>query len=145
MLFNGKQGNQILNGNLLIEDYAVGTGNNIRPDAYLDAWSPTNLNASHPRVGSTTAAHVPTDRLIEDGSYFRLSNVTLNYNLKLKEKDLLKSINFYLSGNNLFTLTNYSGYDPELTSFLYDGTIVGVDWLSTPNIKSYSLGVNLKF
>jgi len=145
MLFNGKYGNEILNGNLLTEDYATGSPNNIRPEAYFDAWTPDHTDASHPKVGSKIASNVPTDRLIEDGSYLRLSNVTLSYNLNLKNKTYLKSINFFVSGNNLFTLTNYSGYDPELTSFMYDGTIIGVDWLSTPNIKSYSLGVNLKF
>ncbi len=145
MLFNGSYGNDIMNGNLLIDDYASGAGSyNIRPEAYNDAWSPTNTDASHPRVNSQTAISRPSDRIIEDGSYFRLGNVTLNYLLNLKRVKYIKSINFFVSGRNLFTLTKYSGYDPELTSFLYDGTIIGVDWVSTPNIKSYTFGINVK-
>lgn len=145
MLFNGVQGNEILNGNLLIEDFAVGSGNNIRPEAYYDAWSDTNTTGAFPRIGSITATNVPTDRLIEDGSYFRLNNITLAYDIVLPEKSPLKLVNLYVAGNNVFTITNYSGYDPELTSFLYDGTIQGVDWVGTPNISSFVLGLNLKF
>ena len=145
MLFNGSYGNDIINGNLLVEDYATGTWQNIRPEAYNDAWTPDNTGASHPRVGYKKASELPTDRLVEDGSYLRLKNITLNYDLKFKKNPIAKSISFYLTANNLFTITNYSGYDPEITSFLYDGTILGVDWLSTPNIKTYALGVNIKF
>jgi len=145
MLFSGVYGNEILNGNLLVEANAIGTSYNIRPEAYFDAWSPDNTNGTYPRIGSTTASNLPTDRLIEDGSYLRLRNVTLSYNINLKDQKYFKNINVYVSGNNLFTITNYSGYDPELTSFLYDGTIIGVDWLGTPNTRTYVLGLNVKF
>lgn len=145
MLFNGVQGNNILNGNLLVENNAVGTGNNIRPAAFYDAWSPTNTTGAYPRVGSITASDVPTDRLIEDGSYFRLNNITLSYDLELSENTFINSIKLFASGNNVFTITNYSGYDPELTSFLYEGTILGVDWVGTPNVSSFVIGANIKF
>ncbi len=144
MLFNGTYGNDIMNGNLMVEDYAAGTWQNIRPDAYNDAWRPDNTDASHPRVGYVMTSELPTDRLVEDGSYLRLKNITLNYDFKFKKNPIIKSAGVYISANNLFTITNYSGYDPEITSFLYDGTILGVDWLSTPNIMTYSLGVNIK-
>lgn len=145
MLFNGVEGNEILNGNLLVENNAAGTGNNIRPAAFYDAWSPTNTTGLFPRVGSITATNVPTDRLIEDGSYFRLNNITLGYDLDMKAGSFINSIKFFASGNNVFTITNYSGYDPELTSFLYEGTILGVDWVGTPNVSSFVIGANFKF
>jgi len=145
MLFNGVSGNEILNGNLLVESYAAGTGNNIRPEAYHDAWSATNPTGAYPRIGSLTATNVPTDRLIEDGSYFRLNNVTIGYNVPMQQKSFINSIRLYASGSNLFTITNYSGYDPELTSFMGDGTILGVDWVSTPNVSSFTIGANIKF
>jgi len=144
MLFTGVQGNDILNGNLLVETNAVGTAENIRPEAYHDAWSTGNPDGAYPRIGATTASDVPSDRLIEDGSYFRLNNITLGYDMNF-EKSFIQSLKLYVSGNNVFTITDYSGYDPELTSFLYDGTIIGVDWVGTPNISSYVLGVNIKF
>ena len=139
------EGNEILNGNLLVESNAVGTGNNIRPAAFYDAWSPNNLDGAFPRVGSITASNVPNDRLIEDGSYLRLNNITLGYDFEMPENSLISSFKLFLSGNNLLTITNYSGYDPELTSFLYDGTILGVDWVGTPNVSSFVVGANIKF
>jgi len=145
MLFNGVQGTEILNGNLLVESFARGGGNNIRPEAYLDAWSPTNTTGAYPRAGSITATNVPTDRLIEDGSYFRLNNITLGYDIPMQKKSAINSVRLYASGSNLFTITNYSGFDPELTSFLHDGTILGVDWVGSPNISSFTVGVNVQF
>mgnify|MGYP001085284948 CR=1 FL=1 len=145
LLMNGVIGNEILNGNLLVESNAVGTGNNIRPAAFYDAWSPNNLDGAFPRVGSITASNVPNDRLIEDGSYLRLNNITLGYDFEMPENSLISSFKLFLSGNNLLTITNYSGYDPELTSFLYDGTILGVDWVGTPNVSSFVVGANIKF
>ncbi len=145
ILFTGTYGNEILNGNLLIENIADGQSSNIRPAAYFDSWTIENPNAAYPRIGSTTSATVPSDRLIEDGTYFRMSNVTLSYDLGFDKKSFVNSLKLYVSGNNLFTITDYSGYDPELTSFLYDGTIIGVDWVGTANISSFVVGVNLKF
>ena len=144
MLFNGVEGNDIVNGNLLVEGNASGTGRNIRPNAYHDAWSLTNPTGNYPRLRSESATARFTDRIVEDGSYFRLNNVTLSYDLDVKES-FFQGIRLFASGNNVFTITDYSGYDPELTSFLYDGTIMGVDWVGTPNVSSYVLGVNIKF
>ena len=145
MLFNGVEGNDILNGNLLVEGNAVGNSRNVRQDTYHNAWSPTNITGTYPRIGSESATTRPTDRIVEDGSYFRLNNITLSYDLDLNEKSFIDSIRMYASGNNVFTITDYSGYDPELTSFLYDGTILGVDWVGTPNVSSYVIGLNIKF
>ena len=145
MLFNGVHGNEILNGNLLIENFADGSSDNIRPDAFYDAWSPTNTTGVFPRVGSITATTVPSDRLVEDGSYFRLNNITLGYDIEMSGKSFINAVKLYASGNNLFTITNYSGFDPELTSFLYEGTIIGVDWVGTPNVSSFVIGANIKF
>lgn len=145
LLVVGTQGNDILNGNLLVENNAVGNNSNIRPDAYFDAWTPENTTASYPRIGSITASNVPTDRLIEDGSYIRLSNITAGYTLDLPRSKFFNELRMYAAGNNLLTITDYSGFDPEITSYLYDGTIVGVDWLGTQNVRTIMLGLNLKF
>lgn len=145
MLFNGVEGNEIVNGNLLVEGNAQGSSRNIRQDTYHDAWSLTNPTGSYPRITSESATTRPTDRLVEDGSYFRLNNITLSYDLDLGDKTFIQGVRLYASGNNVFTITNYSGYDPELTSFLYDGTILGVDWNGTPNVSSYVIGANIKF
>ena len=82
-----------------------------------------------------------TDNIIEDGSYLRLNNVTLAYNLPVN--DFLEMLAFkpsklsiYVTGQNLFTWTDYTGFDPEVTSFMWTGLIQGVDWHSPPNAKN---------
>ena len=85
------------------------------------------------------------DRFVEDGSYLRLKNITLNYDIPITPDNFIDSANVYVTGTNLFTWTDYSGYDPEITSFMYDGLIQGVDWNNKPNSKSILVGVNLTF
>ena len=69
-----------------------------------------------------------TDRIIEDGSYLRLSNLTVGYNFDVNNNDSISSLKLFIAGQNLLTWTDYSGYDPEISSFLYNGLINGVDW-----------------
>ena len=86
------------------------------------------------------------DRAIEDGSYLRLKSITLNYDIPVKNNNnFIQSANVYVTGNNLFTWTDYSGYDPEITTFLWDGLLQGTDWNNKPNLKSVLFGVNLTF
>ncbi|TWI85630.1 TonB-linked SusC/RagA family outer membrane protein [Lacibacter cauensis] len=80
-------------------------------------------------------------RWIEDGSYLRLRSATLAYNIPFKEK-FFKNASIYVTGNNLFTLTNYSGYDPEFSaspSLFAQGTDIGLD----PLFRSFILGARL--
>jgi hypothetical protein len=85
------------------------------------------------------------DRVLEDGSYLRLNSLTLNYDIDLKSNSFIESCNIYLQGRNLYTWTNYSGYDPEVTSFLYDGLILGHDWNNKPNSRTFLVGLNFNF
>ena len=144
--FNGVQGNQIANGNLLREAYADTNTTNVRKEAYFDAWRPTNVNGSYPRVGYNLAADTGfTDRLIEDGSFLRLSYVTLGYDIPVKNDKFIESAYVSLSGQNLLLFTKYSGFDPEVNSFSFDPGRVGIDWNSFPNQRSFSLSLNLTF
>ncbi|TKG96961.1 TonB-dependent receptor [Puteibacter caeruleilacunae] len=142
-LFEGVYGNQIANGNGMEIAYAEGNSKNVLAETYYNAWradAPSNL---FPRVGYDLN-EVFTDRIVEDGSYLRMSNVTLGYDLPLESLGFSK-VNLYVTGRNLFTITDYSGYDPQVTSFMYDGTIMGVDWTGTPNARSFLIGLNVTF
>ena len=86
-----------------------------------------------------------TDRIIEDGSYLRLNNLTIGYDIPVGEKNFIDNLNVYIAGQNLFTWTSYSGYDPEVSTFLYTGLITGVDWNGGVNARNILLGVNFKF
>jgi len=144
--FNGVQGNDIANGNLLREGFAENNQSNIRTEAFTNAWRPDNTNGTAPRVGYDSAAETGfTDRLIEDGSFLRLSNVTVSYNIPLTSDNFFRDISLSLSGQNLLLFTDYSGYDPEVNSFSFDPGRVGIDWNSFPNQRSYSLTLNASF
>ena len=145
-LFNGVSGNEIVNGNLYRMGWAEGTYRNILADSFENRWTTENPSNTYPRLGySANLFAALMDRVIEDGTYLRLNNLTINYDLPIKSKNFIESCNLYLTGRNLFTWTNYSGYDPEITSFLYDGLIQGVDWNNKPNSKSFLVGLNLNF
>lgn len=139
---NGVYGNQIANGNKLkIED--TQSGLNITEDAYRQAWTPENPGNTYPRLLYKNGDF--TDRILEDGSFLRLGIVTLGYKLDVTNIKWLKGLDVFVTGRNLLTLTNYSGYDPEVNSFTHDPLRTGVDWSSYPNIRSYGFGANITF
>ena len=146
-LFNGVYGNDIANGMLLQLDNAEGREfANIMPRAYYNAWRPDSPSNTHPRIGYRTEGQIAiTDRIIEDGSYLRLNNLTIGYDIPVSENNFINNLNVYIAGQNLFTWTNYSGYDPEVSTFLYTGLINGVDWNSGINARNVLMGVNIKF
>ena len=146
MLLNGVHGNDIANGNLLTIGNASGQFLNISPDAYYNAWRPDAQSNTHPRIGYDTRGDIAiTDRIIEDGSFLRLNNLTIGYDLPVDNLSLFQRFNVFVTAQNLFTWTSYSGYNPEISSFLYDGLRNGVDWNGAPDAKSLSLGVNVNF
>lgn len=146
LFFNGVYGNQIANGNLSREAYAEGQALNIRKDAFYDAWSTSNPNGKYPRVNYDLSDDLGfTDRMVEDGSFLRLQNVTLGYRIPLKKEFFIESIDLSLIAYNVFLITNYSGFDPEVDSFALDNNRVGLDWQSFPNQKSYAFGINITF
>ena len=142
-LFDGVQGGDVANGYNMELGFADGQSKNSLTASYLDAWradAPGNL---YPRIGFTMMNQGFPDVIVEDASYLRLNNVTLGYDIPFK--NVVENINVYVSGRNLFYLTNYSGYNPQVTSFLNDGTIMGVDWVGTPNVRTVLFGVNVTF
>jgi hypothetical protein len=146
-LVNGVYGNDIINGNLIQMGNAEGLFRNILSDAYHGAWRPEKPSNSYPRIGylgnDGPEFLAISDRYVEDGSYLRLNNITIGYDLPIKENNTIKSANIYLTGQNLLTLTNYSGFDPEITSFMWTGLINGVDWNGPPNSQNILIGLNL--
>ena len=147
-LFNGVYGNDIANGNLIKLNNAEGLGTNISPNAYNNAWRPDAQTNVYPRLGYEAIPNqtiAMSDRIIEDGSYLRLNNVTLSYDIPVENSLLFERVNIYVAGQNLFTWTDYSGYNPEVSTFLNNGLINGVDWNGAPNAKTILLGLNINF
>jgi hypothetical protein len=98
-----------------------------------------NRNGTIPNpLGSPTNTENST-RFIEDGSYLRLKNLQIGYTLpkNITEKFRCSRLRFYLTASNLFTITNYSGYDPEVGS--------GVDYGNYPQSRTFTFGLNATF
>lgn len=101
---------------------------------------------SRPNVRPTDKLFETSDLIVEDGSYLRFRNITLGYSFKPKllEKMKMKQLRIYASALNPFTFTNYSGYNPEVSTF-GSALTPGVDYGAYPLAKSYTFGVNLSF
>lgn len=143
IFMQGSYGNDMLNITRMELDWMAGKGNATK-DA-LRRWTPDNTNTDVPRASSTNNPEV-SSRWVEDGSYLRLKNLALGYNFSEKslEKIHLKYLRIYVSAQNIWTWTNYTGFDPEV-SYQDSNRNVGLDYMGYPNIKSYTLGLNLRF
>lgn len=146
-LIQGVFGNEILN---LLDRNLLGLTdqNNQRVEA-LDRFTATNPSTTIPRANFSDPNDNRriSDRYIEDGSFVRLRNVTLGYQLQnaFIKKINLTSAKVYVSGQNLLTFTNYSGYDPEVGSFNQNPLINGVDNGRYPSARSLTVGFNANF
>ncbi|MFB0973593.1 MAG: TonB-dependent receptor, partial [Bacteroidales bacterium] len=86
-------------------------------------------------------------RYIEDGSYIRLQNLSVGYNVpeKICQKIGLHNLKVYVNGQNLYTLTKYSGYDPEIGAYNQSSLLQNIDRGRYPTPRSITLGVNIGF
>ena len=143
--FQGTQGNDILNVNLKQFDVAVGSGN-MPYFVFNNRWTPENRAAAKwPRAdGTFTRAMKASDRYIVDGSYLRCKNISLSYNWAHPVK-FVESINIVASITNLFTISGYEWYDPDVNAFGSDPTRRGVDMSSYPSARTFNLGIQLAF
>lgn len=132
-------------GNDIIRNFERNLPNTNRTTYFLDRWRGEGTSNSFPRV--TTGATNNTlfsDFYVEDGSFIRLQNVQLGYSFpsELLERWGLQKLRVYVSANNLFTLTEYSGYDPTASTGEPIGG--GIDYGFYPTPRTYLLGMNLK-
>ncbi|KRB59775.1 TonB-dependent receptor [Flavobacterium sp. Root186] len=145
IFFQGSEGGQILNYTLM----ELASGNNNATTEVLDAWTPTNTDTNVPKNAARTKR--VTSRFVYDGSYIRLKNISLGYSLSenVVSKFGLSKVRFYISAQNLWTITDYPGTDPE-TSYLNDNnsrsnTNLGLDYGGYPNVRTFTMGLNVKF
>jgi TonB-linked SusC/RagA family outer membrane protein len=145
-LFTGVQGRDVFNANYARSNNFHIPATNKLEDAYLNAWRTDAPSNTHPRLDyqSNTFSAVYTDRWVEDASFLKLSNVTLSYTWKPNVK-FIQSIKVFATGSNLLTITDYSGFDPEVDAFRGNPRKVGIDMNSFPAVKSYVGGINIIF
>ena len=147
IFFEGVQGNDLFfaTGGSLTNSF--NRGENQLVEVYNDHWTVENPNpnAKYPRISPATRYRA-SDRFIQDGSYLRLRNVRLAYNLPTANLGIgfLRSLQVYVSGQNLLTFTNYVGLEPEVNTRGDAGDLrVGVDETAYPSAKIYTAGVKL--
>ena len=145
IFFQGSEGGQILNYTLM----ELASGNNNATTEVLNSWTPTNTNTDVP-INAARTKRI-TSRFVYDGSYIRLKNISLGYSLdeSFVSKMGLNKVRFYVSAQNIWTITNYPGTDPE-TSYLNDNnsrsnTYLGLDYGGYPNVRTFTMGLNVKF
>ncbi len=156
VFFQGVQGNKIYNAlrattEGMVRFFNAGT-------RVLDAWTPTNTNTNVPRaISSDPNQNARTsNRFIEDGSYLRLKNVMLSYNIPDRSlqsitKGAVKSFTLYVSAQNILTFTKYTGYDPEVGNRApgsgsgQSNLTNGIDYAVYPQPKAFQIGINANF
>ena len=142
LYFYGSYGNDIFNANLLQQENTY-TSTNVRRDAYYDAWSEDNKGNVYPRLGFRLRE--ASDRQVEDGSFLRLGSATLGYRVPIKPGAFISNLNLSVTGRNLFTISGYKGYSPDVNSFATDPMRIGIDWGGYPFIRSIAFGINMTF
>ena len=136
----GQTGNKIFNGKEVV-----------RPDPYnfeshvLDRWTGPGTSTTEPRPSFGGYNYTPSDHFIQDGSFIRLRNVILGYTLPASwgTKIYMQKLRVYVKADNLYTLTKYTGYTPEIGSG--DPLSAGIDQGIYPITAVYSIGINLNF
>lgn len=147
LFFQGSQGNDLFNASAISNTIDYGFGLNMPKEVFYNHWTPENVNAKYPAISYNTTVKV-SDRFIENGSFLRLRNIQLTYNVPVKKLHWkwINDIQVYASGQNLLTFTKYSWWDPEVNSFGgSSSTSQGIDFNSYPSSKSYTFGVRFGF
>ena len=146
MAFTGSYGNDLFNFNSAIETATNVVRHNVVRAAYYDAWRPDNPGAKYPAIDKMENSDFKkfTSLYIEDGSYLRLSDVSLSYLFVLKKK-AIRSITLTASANNVFVATKYTGWDPDVNTYGTNVKKMGIDGGSYPSCRSFSFDVRFTF
>jgi len=147
IFLNGSYGAKILNA----LDYQIanlGSEYQNQLASVANFWSPSNPNSNIPRPAAGANSNLNmSDRFIESGSYLRIQNVTLGYNLPSRWASYLKMsrLRVYATGQNLYVFTPYKGLDPEVGAANQDVFLTGVDQGRYPSPRTISFGINADF
>lgn len=147
LFFQGRQGNDIFNLSAVASTMDYSGGVNMPREVLEDHWTPSNPQAKYPRISRNSSVMV-SDRFVEDGSYIRLKNIQLAYNVPVQDLGInwMYQLQLYVSGQNLWTSTGYSWWDPEVNSRGGgNSTAQGIDHYSYPTAKAYTVGIRAGF
>ena len=147
LFFQWSYGNDVMNANRLFFESSFNRSRDLNQYAsYAGRWTPENPQSDIPRATSSSSNKVFSSRIIEDGSFLRLKTATLGYSLPkaLLLKWRLDEARIYVAAQNVFTLTGYKGYDPEVS--VREGALTpGLDFSAYPRARVFTVGINLGF
>lgn len=145
LFLQGSQGNDVMN--MLLYDFESGTGYVNAYKGFLDrAWNGEGSTDRYHKISQNQGLNTNvSDYFVEDGSYMRIKNMQLGYNIPNKTLKPLgvSALRIYISAQNLLTLTKYSGLDPEIGST--NATLTGIDQGFYPQARVFTIGLNIKF
>lgn len=145
VFIQGSVGNDIMN---VSNHFLRGSGVYANPskDWYDNRWTQQNQTIDIRYPSSTPQpAMQPSTAIVEDGSYVRLKNVSLAYNFPTKGINWINSLKIYATATNLFTFTDYSGFDPEVNILGQNNVGQGIDFASYPRARTFTLGLQFGF
>lgn len=147
MFFNGSQGNDLFDLTRQYTDFYAFPG--AVSTRVLDAWSPDNPTSMIPsaHANAPTIEYQSSSYYVQDGSFFRMRNLQLGYTFRTSNilQGRLSNLRVYASATNLFTITGYSGMDPEVSQYSSTFTGPGVDMGVYPVPRQYLLGLSVTF
>lgn len=141
-LLQGSHGGKILNVNRIRTESSPRA--NLSRERWENRWTPTNTNATYPRIGENpnqVGTNNFTSNLLEDGSYLRLRTVTLSYGAPA----WLFGARLYVTGTNLLTWSDYSGFDPDVSGQSVGNTNRGIDIGAYPLARTIIAGLNINY
>ncbi|WP_279095245.1 SusC/RagA family TonB-linked outer membrane protein [Bacteroides acidifaciens] len=147
IFFQWSYGNDIMNANRLFFESSNNRSRELNQYAsYTNRWTADNPTSDIPAATNSSSNRVISSRIIEDGSFLRLKNVTIGYTFpsQMTKKWKIDKARIYVAAQNLWTWTGYSGYDPEV-SVRNSALTPGLDYSSYPRAYSVSFGVSLGF
>ena len=146
VFFQWSYGYDVMNANRIVFEGNYSNASINQFKSYVDRWTPENTDSKNFRVGGRGPSGIYSSRTIEDGSYLRLKTLQLSYTLpkKFTRKLKLQTVQVYVSGQNLWTWTNYSGLDPEV-SVRHTVLTPGFDYSAYARNRIYTAGVKIVF
>lgn len=140
LFFDGSFGNELLNFSRIDSENPISPLRN-RQDYVLNRWTPDNPTNENPSFINNNLARAVNDRTVEDATFVRLKNLTFGYdfpNLAIKG---INNFSLYTTVQNVFLITDYSGYNPEVSSL--GGSNLKVDYNAYPISRTFTLGVRV--
>lgn len=141
----GVHGVSLLNNNLVDTYFPINFRRNKIAEPYLNRWTPSNPTNEYPSFVNPTAQgqRVVNTKTVTDASYIRLQSLRIGYNVPVQNIGAISHLNIYLTGNNLFTVTDYIGTDPAANAA--GGDVFKIDYNTYPFARTFLFGVNVGF